>query len=136
MVTVWTLLAVVFLGGGAVVFAMVPSISSVPWIGIGCAALAVRSHRKAKEARAQLTAVLREGSLRMAFVDDVRQIPVGRRTIMGQKYRHDARFDVDGRKVMLSAMNDAMSLLPAGTQIEVLYHPAHPDEIVPTFLLM
>jgi hypothetical protein len=132
----WVFFAVLFLPIGAGLFFVMPSIATVPWIGIVTTVLAVRGVRRDRAARAWLTAVLREGSLRMAYVDSVRQIPVGRRTIMGQKYRHDATFDVDGRKVFLSAMNDAMSLLPVGTVVEVLYHADYPGEIIPTFLLM
>ncbi len=136
LAAMWIMLAVLFLGGGALVFAMAPSVSTVPWLGIGFVVLAVYSHRKASANRGRLIAVLRDGTLRMAECEDVRQVPVGRRTIMGQKYRHYARFAIDGRKVLLVAMNDGMSLLPVGTQVEVVYHSDYPDEIIPTYLLM
>jgi hypothetical protein len=123
-----------------------PSIATVPWLGVLFAALAVRAQRVTRRVRSEAAQVLREGALRMAYVADVRQEQLGRTPANAglalhvaaaatKKHRYTIRFNIDGESVTMVTTNDGLSLLPVGTQIEVLYRPGS-DHVVPTYLLM
>jgi hypothetical protein len=108
-------------------------ISGLGWVG-GSIALAVWTGKRSKAARGALRSTLRDGQIRFARLDENRQTQHG--SGMSKKYRYHAVFDVDGRKVAFVSWNDAMSMINRGQLVEVVYNPAVPDEIVPTFLLV
>jgi hypothetical protein len=93
--------------------------------------LVVRSRGRQRN---RLRTVLREGDLRMAMLHDISQTPIGRG--LAKRHRYVAVFSVDGKPVKLVTYDDGMSMLQPGTPAEVVWHPEHPDLIVPTLLLM
>jgi hypothetical protein len=103
------------------------------WVG-GSVALAIWTGKRSARGRAALRTTLRDGELRFARLDENRQTQ--HRSGMSKKYRYHAVFDVDGRKVPFVTWNDAMTMINRGQLVEVVYNPAVPDEIVPTFLLV
>jgi hypothetical protein len=84
--------------------------------------------------RERLRTVLRDGDLRMAMLHDTAQIKVGRG--LATKYKYVSRFSVDQKPITLVSWDDGMSMLPVGTPAEVLWHPEHPDLIIPALLLV
>lgn len=84
--------------------------------------------------RDRLRTVLRDGDLRMAMLHDTAQIAVGRG--LSKKYKYVSRFTVDQKPIALVSWDDGMSMLPVGTPAEVLWHPEHPDLIIPALLLV
>ena len=93
--------------------------------------LVVRARGRQRE---RLRIVLRDGDLRMAMLHDSAQIPVGRG--LAKRHKYIAVFSVEGKPVKLINFDDGMSMLQIGTPAEVVWHPEHPDLIVPTLLLM
>jgi hypothetical protein len=128
--------AVFSLAGSAILIAIV-GLSSEVLVGLWFPALmiglAIWSARRSRQRRAPLLATLRDGPLRFARLVENRQIAIGQG--MGKRYRYHAAFNVDGRRVPFVIINDAMGMLQPGQLVEVVHHHAHPDEIVPTFLL-
>lgn len=108
-------------------------LSGLTWV-IPSVALAIWTGKRSARARAALRATLRDGELRFARLDENRQTQHG--SGMSKKYRYHAVFDVDGTKVTFVTWNDAMTMINRGQQVEVVYNPAVPGEIVPTFLLV
>lgn len=84
--------------------------------------------------RERLRTVIREGDLRMAMLHENVQISVGRG--LARKYKYVAVFSIDGKPIKMTSWDDGMSMLQIGTPAEVVWHPEHPDLIVPTLLLM
>ena len=84
--------------------------------------------------RERLRTVLRDGDLRMAMLHDTAQIPVGRG--LAKKYKYVSKFSVDQKPIVLVSWDDGMSMLPVGTPAEVLWHPEHPDLLIPALLLV
>jgi hypothetical protein len=108
-------------------------VSGSPWL-VGSIGLAVWTHKRSSRARAALRVTLRDGQLQFARLVENRQVQHG--SGMRKRYRYHAMFDVGGRRVPFVTWNDAMSMVNRGQLIEVVYNPASPDEIVPTFLLV
>jgi hypothetical protein len=108
-------------------------IFGLAWVG-GSIALAIWTGKRSARGRAALRSTLRDGEIRFARLDENRQTQHG--SGMSKKYRYHAVFDVDGRKVPFVTWNDAMTMINRGQLVEVVYNPAVPDEIVPTFLLV
>jgi hypothetical protein len=108
-------------------------LSGSPWL-IGSIAAAVWTSKRSKRGRAALRATLRDGQLQFARL--VQNIQTQHGSGMSKKYRYNAIFDVGGRRVSFVTWNDAMSMINSGQLVEVVYNPASPDEIVPTFLLV
>jgi hypothetical protein len=108
-------------------------ISGLLWVGASIG-LAVWTGKRSARGRRALRTTLREGELRFARLDENRQTQHG--SGMSKKYRYHAIFDVDGKKVPFVTWNDAMTMINRGQQVEVVYNPAVPDEIVPAFLLV
>jgi hypothetical protein len=108
-------------------------LAGLPWVG-GSVALAVWTGKRSARGRAALRSTLRDGQIRFARLDENRQTQHG--SGMSKKYRYHAVFDVDGKKVPFVTWNDAMTMVNRGQQVEVVYNPDVPDEIVPTFLLV
>ena len=91
--------------------------------------------------RAKYGRALRDGQLRFARIVEYRQTQTGgdagRAQFAGRgAYRYDVVFDVDGQRVSFRSTDDGMSMINRGQLVEVLYSPAEPDIIVPTFLLV
>lgn len=93
--------------------------------------LVVRARNRQRE---RLRTVIRDGDLRMAMLHDSAQFAVGRG--LAKRYKYVAVFSVEGKPVKLVSWDDGMSMLQIGTPAEVVWHPEHPDLIVPTLLLM
>jgi hypothetical protein len=108
-------------------------LTGLAWVG-GAVALAIWTGKRSARGRAALRSTLRDGEIRFARLDENRQTQHG--SGMSKKYKYTAMFDVDGRKVPFVTWNDAMTMINRGQQVEVVYNPAVPDEIVPTFLLV
>jgi hypothetical protein len=118
----------------ALLVALVPSLKAVgSALTVVMIVAMVYAWRRAGRARTRLRDVFRNGVVRMARLEDTRQIPI--RVKFRTVYRYVLRFDVDGRKVTLVSWNDALSLLQVGGLEEVLWYDGQPDEIVPAYLL-
>jgi hypothetical protein len=94
-------------------------------------ALAVVSGRKRAGMRRRLTRVLTEGALVGAVVRNISQQQRGRYVMTTITYR------VEGtdRDVFVSSGEQAITFLQVGLRDEVLFLPADPFLVVPTFLL-
>ncbi len=120
------------------------SVGTVATAGLwaaGIVALATWSVKRTKKARDTVRATLRDGELRFARIVEYRQTQTGGRAGRTQlagrgAYRYDLVFDVDGRRVALRTTDDGVSMINRGQLVEVVYNPAVPDIIVPTFLLV
>jgi hypothetical protein len=84
--------------------------------------------------RAALEATLTDGQLRFARLIENRQHVY--RKGGHSYYRYDAVFQIDGRNVPFRSYNTGMAMVDRGQLIEVIYNPAYPDMILPTFLLV
>jgi hypothetical protein len=104
-------------------------------------AFAIWFFKRGSAVRAKYRRALRDGQLRFARIVEYRQTQTGGRAGRTQlagrgAYRYDLVFDVDGQRVPLRTTDDGVSMINRGQLVEVLFSPAEPDIIVPTFLLV
>jgi hypothetical protein len=129
---VWVIFAVFFGLGDVWAIAMsgrfYPPLAALAFIG-----LAVWSGRKLADQRRRLRVVLRDGQFTDAEVKDIRVVT--RRYRYRVVYTYYVLFDVGGRQVQLVTRDPGASLLQVGLRDQVLWSPAQPDLVVPTFLV-
>jgi hypothetical protein len=103
-----------------------PPVLPVVFIG-----LAVVHGRKAADQRRRITRVLTDGGLTGAVVRKVEQLETRRMVTTTVTYR------VEGteRDIQISGTDQALAFLQVGLRDEVLYLPAEPSLLVPTFLI-
>jgi hypothetical protein len=148
----WDVLVLFFAVTGIVVFVAMLAGKSTSSLSAGAVvqglvlnggflAFALWFSKRRRAVRASYRTALRDGHLRFARIVEYRQTQVaggaGQTQLAGRgAYRYDLVFDVDGRRVSLRSFDDGMSMINRGQLVEVLYNPAVPDVIVPTFLLV
>ncbi|MBV8761493.1 MAG: hypothetical protein JO257_29620, partial [Deltaproteobacteria bacterium] len=128
--TLVILFGVFSLLGGVMMLAVVgPNANAIGTVVVTLAVV-VLVVRVRNQQRERLRTVIRDGDLRMAMLHDTAQISVGRG--LARKYKYVSVFSIEGKPVKLVSWDDGMSMLQVGTPAEVVWHPEHPDLIVPT----
>ena len=129
---VWVILAV-FFGCSDVVGMTIAGRFYPPLLTVGLIALSVWTGRRRADRRRRLRAVLREGQFTEAEVKDIRVVE--RRYRYRVDYTYHVLFALADRQVMLVTKDPGASLLQVGLHDQVLWSPAEPDIVVPTFLV-
>jgi hypothetical protein len=131
LVIMFTWLSVISYGMAIAMVGVSVNLIATPIVLIVVAVLVAKARGRKRD---RLRTVLRDGDLRLAMLHDTAQIQVGRG--LRKKYRYVSRFSVDQKPIVLRSWDDGMSMLPVGTPAEVLWHPEHPDLIIPALLLL
>lgn len=127
----WVALAIVFGLGDALTIMIMKGVVAPPF-SILFLVFAVVSYRRRAELRRRITRVCEEGDFTTAVVKHIHQVQSRRVVTTTVTYR----VETFAHDIQLVSRDQAVTLLQVGLRDEVLWHPADPSLVVPTFLVV